>query len=340
MTLVTSEGIVMFTKKLFFVGFLFFLSIPHSYALKCQQTSSGLINDTTTITDTTAIPNSLPAGTVLWRQPTQRINVQCWVDIQGSPGENIYFYMNPNRVDLGKDIEIGVTYEGKDYLYSSLTGGKLNIGWWVNGCPANDNCGWQKESKAMTYSLFFVKKSPAGDNKEGPITSLSDYRAFQFDGVGGVRPGVSYNVTVKGLNKFRYLPCESSINIQPSVIDFGAIRTSGAKVGATIKDVPFTITEQRTCNAAYGLGGYLEPLTGTLSSSQDTLIPTDNKSVGISLINEDDQRALLFKKEFVLTPKTTSTTNSHNFLARLKWMTATPSFGEFNAGATLDIFYK
>ena len=328
----------MFSRQLLFIGVLFFLSIPDSHALKCEQTRTGLIYDSTTITDTTAIPNSLPAGTLLWRQPTQRINVQCWVDIQGRPGENIYFYMNPDRVDLGKDIEIGVTYEGKDYLYSSLPGGKLDIGWYVYGCT--ENCGWQKESKTMTYSLFFVKKSPAGDNKEGPITSLADYRAFQFDGVGGVRPGLSYNVTVRGLNKFRYLPCESSINIQPSVINFGAIRTSGAKFGATIKEVPFTITEQRSCNAAYGLGGYLEPLTATLNAAQDTLIPSDNKSVGISLINEDDQRALFFKKEFLLTPKTTSTTNTHNFLARLKWMTATPTFGEFNAGATLDIFYK
>lgn len=338
--MIIPEGVAMLSRQLLFIGVLFFLSIPDSYALKCQKSASALINDTTTITDTTAIPNSLPAGTILWRQPTQTISVECWVDFQGNPSENIYFYMNPNRVDLGKDIEIGVTYQGKDYLYSSLTGGKLDIGWTVAGCPKGDTCGWQKESKAMTYSLFFVKKSPAGDNKEGPITSLANYRAFQFDGVGGVRPGESYNVTVNGLNKFRYLPCESSINIQPSVINFGAIRTSGAKVGATIKEVPFTITEQRTCNAAYGLGGYLEPLTATLNTAQDTLVPTDNKSVGISLINEDDQRALFFKKEFLLTPKTTSTTNTHNFLARLKWMSATPTFGEFNAGATLDIFYK
>lgn len=136
----------MFSRQLLFIGFLFFLSIPNSYALKCQKAGSSLINDTTTITDTAAVPNSLPAGTVLWRQPTQRINVECWVDINGMPGENIYFYMNPNRVSLGNDIEIGVTYEGKDYLASSLPGGKLNIGWFVNGCPANDTCGWKKKA--------------------------------------------------------------------------------------------------------------------------------------------------------------------------------------------------
>lgn len=328
----------MFSRQLLFIGFLCFLSIPNSYALKCQKAGSSLINDTTTITDTAAVPNSLPAGTLLWRQPTQRINVECWVDIPNMPGEKIYFYMNPGKVNLGNEIEIGVTYQGKDYLYSSLPGGKLDIGWFVNGCT--ENCGWQKESKSMTYSLFFVKKSPAGDNKEGPMTALANYRAFQFDGVGGVRVGESYNVTAKGLDKFRYLPCESSISIQPNVINFGAIHPSGAVVGATIKEVPFTIIEQRTCQAAYGLGGYLEPLTASLNSAQDTLIPNDNKSVGISLINDDDQRALAFKKEFVLTPKTTSTTNSHSFLARLKWLTATPTVGEFNAGATLDIFYK
>lgn len=328
----------MLSKKLLFIVCLFFMQVAPSYALKCQEAGTGRIDVEESINETIAVPNSLPAGTVLWRQATKTISVECWVDIAGRPAENIYFYMNPSRVDLGKDIEIGVTYQGKDYLYSSLTGGKLDIGWRVDGCT--ENCGWQKETKSMSYSLFFVKKSPAGDNKEGPIAPFAIHRAFQFDGAGGARPGSSYNVIISGLNKFRYLPCESLIKIHPNVINFGAIRASGAVVGATIKEVPFTITEQRTCNAAYGLGGYLEPLTATLSAAQDTLIPTDNKSVGISLINEVDQSPLIFKKEFVLTPKTTSTTNSHNFLARLKWMSATPEFGEFNAGATLDVFYK
>lgn len=301
---------------------------------------SSIINDATTISEIISVPNSLPSGTILWRQPTQTIDVECWVDIQNRPEENIYFYINPDKANLGPDIDVGVTYQGKDYLNSSLAGGKLNIGWTVNGCGANDNCGWQKESKSMSYSIFFVKKSPSGDNKEGQISKLNDYRAFQFDGVGGVRPGKSYNITIKGMDKFKYLPCNSIISILPNTIHFGSINTSGAKAGSTIKEIPFTINEQRDCTAAYGLGGYLEPLNATLSPSNDTLIPDDNKSVGISIINSDNQKEMLFKREFVLTPKTTSTTNSHQFTARLKWMTSTPTLGSFSAGAIVNIYYK
>ena len=325
-------------KKLYIIGWLFCLYIPNSYALICQKKNSSTINDSTTISEVVSIQNSLPSGTILWRQPTQSINVECWVDTEGMPGEKIYFYINPSKVDLGPDIEVGVTYQGKDYLNSSLAGGKLDIGWHVNGCT--ENCGWQKESKVMSYSIFFVKKSPAGDNKEGPISKLNDYRAFQFDGVGGVRPGKSYNITIKGMDKFRYLPCNSVISILPSTIHFGSINTSGAKIGSTIKEIPFTINEQRDCTAAYALGGYFEPLKATLSSNYDTLIPDDNKSVGISIINAENQKEMQFKKEFVLTPKTTSTTNSHQFTARLKWMTPTPTLGGFSAGAIVNIYYK
>ncbi|TYO70649.1 fimbrial protein [Pseudomonas sp. CK-NBRI-02] len=330
----------MHKRKLIQIAFPFLIYAPQSYALKCTQTGTDIINDRILIRDTIAVPNSLPAGTVLWRQPTQRINVQCWVDIQGMPDEKIYFYMNPNNVNLGNEIEIGVTYEGRDYRYSQLPGGKLDIGWSVYGCPKGDTCGWQKESKSMTYSLFFVKKAPAGPNKEGPMTPLADYRAFQFDGVGGVRPGVSYNITALGLNKFRYLPCESSITIQPNVINFGTIGTTSAVNGSVIKEIPFSINEERTCAAVYGLSGYLEPTTATTSSDQTTLIPNDNPSVGISLISQANNKTIPFKKEFELTPKHGATSYRHDFLARLKWTTSRPKAGKFNAGAIVNVFYK
>ncbi|NNB42667.1 fimbrial protein [Pseudomonas chlororaphis] len=333
------KGFVMITRKLLAVCLLFFLSIPSSYALKCQKKGTSAINDSISITTTVAIMNAMPAGTVLWRQPVQDIEVECWVDLNGYPAENIYFYINPAQTNLGPDIEIGVTYAGKDYLYSSLTGGKLDIGWRVNGCPKGDTCGWYKESKKMTYSLFFSKKSPSGANKEGPLSPINNYRAFQFDGVGGVRPGGSYNLTVNGLNNFRYVPCTSTIGISPSTVNFGKISNVNAQIGATITSVPFSINEQRDCDASYGLNANLEPLNGTLSSTRDTLIPSNNTSVGISLIKADDQKAVKFREEFALIPTTTSRNNSRRFLARLQWMTA-PKLGAFSAGAVLNIYYK
>ncbi|CAI8699660.1 Fimbrial protein [Pseudomonas chlororaphis] len=331
------KGFVMIIRKLLAVGLLFFISIPSSYALKCQK--DGAVSDSTTITTTTAIMNSKPAGTILWRQPTQTIEVECWVDVSGAPDENIYLYINPAKTELGPDIDIGITYGGKDYLSSSLTGGKLSIGWQVSGCGAGTTCGWQKEKKSLTYSIFFLKKSPAGANKEGLLSPINNYKAFQLDGAGGVRLGSSYNLTVNGLNKFRYVPCTSIVSISPTTVNFGKLSNVNAQIGATITSVPFSINEQRDCDASYGLNANLEPLNGTLSTTRDTLTPSNNTSVGISLIKADDQTAVKFKQEFALIPMTTSRNNSRRFLARLKWMTA-PKLGAFNAGAVLNIYYK
>lgn len=110
--------------------------------------------------------------------------------------------------------------------------------------------------------------------------------------------------------------------------------------GATIKEVPFTINEQRTCSSAYSLIGQLEPLKSTLPANDYTLVPTDNTSVGIRLIDSANQQPMAFQKEFVLTPTTTSINNTRSFAARLIWMTASPTVGAFNAGAILNVYYK
>ncbi|KUZ71720.1 fimbrial protein [Burkholderia ubonensis] len=319
--------------------------MPKSYALICTLANSSTVSVTTTVDTTIAVPNTQPKGKVLWRQPTQTASMDCWVDLNGYPGEYIYLYVNPKGVSLGDDLEIGVTYEGKDYLYSSLAGGKLKTSIWVDGCGANTTCGWQKERKQFTYSIFIVKKSPAGTAKEGPMASIADYMALQFDGQGGVRPGNSYNTTVKGLNKLRYVPCESRITISPSTIKFNGISTANPvpKPEQVIVQTPFTIAEMRTCasgSAVYGINAFLTPVNATLADGNTTLVPSDNPSVGINLLRAEELTALTFQKEFVLTPQTSELSNTHRFLASLKWRTSTPKLGKFNAGAAVEIYYK
>ncbi|AOJ66313.1 fimbrial protein [Burkholderia ubonensis] len=316
------------------------LWMPKSYALICTLANSSTVSVTTTVDTTIAVPNTQPKGKVLWRQPTQTTSMDCWVD-SVNPGENVYLYVNPKGISLGDDLEIGVTYEGKDYLYSSLPGGKLKTDVWVDGCSGN--CGWQKVRKTFTYSIFLVKKSPAGTAKEGPMTSITDYMALQFDGVGGVRPGKSYNITVNGLNKLRYIPCESRITISPSTIKFGGISSANPKPEQVIVRVPFTIAEVRTCasgSAVYGVNAILTPVNATLADRNTTLVPLDNPSVGINLLRGDDPAPLTFGQELMLTPPTSQQSNLQRFMASLKWRTSTPKLGKFNAGAAVEIYYK
>ncbi|NTX46461.1 fimbrial protein [Burkholderia cepacia] len=318
------------------------LWMPKSYALICTLADSKVTSVTTTVDTTVAVPNTQPKGKVLWRQPTQTTTMDCWVD-SINPGEYVYLYVNPKGISLGDDLEIGVTYDGKDYLYSSLSGGKLKTDVWVDGCSVN--CGWQKARKTFTYSIFLVKKSPAGTAKEGSMTSITDYMALQFDGQGGTRLGMSYNITVKGLDKLRYIPCESKISISPSTIKFSGISTGGSvpKPDQVIVRMPFTIAEVRTCasgSAVYGVNAYLSPVNATLADSDTTLVPSDNPSVGINLLRADDLAPITFRKELVLTPPTSQQSNLHRFLASLKWRTGTPKLGKFNAGAAVELYYK
>ncbi|PAK14389.1 fimbrial protein [Burkholderia ubonensis] len=319
------------------------LWMPKSYALICTLANSSTVSATTTVDTTIAVPNTQPKGKVLWRQPTQTTSMDCWVDLNGYPGEYIYLYVNPKGVSLGNDLEIGVTFQGRDYLSSSLTGGKLKTDIWVDGCGTHDTCGWQKVRAYFTYSIFIAKKSPAGTAKEGPMASIADYMALQFDGQGGARPGKSYNITVKGLNKLRYIPCESRINISPATIKFNGISAANPKPGQVIVQTPFTIAEVRTCasgSAVYGINAFLTPVNATLADSDTTLVPSDNPSVGINLLRAENLTALTFRKEFVLTPQTSEQSSTHRFLASLKWRTSTPKLGKFNAGAAVEIYYK
>lgn len=320
------------------------LYIPESYALICT-TPSGRTQETTSLNTTIAISNSQPKGTILWRQATQTATIDCWVDFNGYPAESLYLYVNPKGLDIGPDVEVGVTYEGNDYLFSSLAGGKIKTNHKVSGCgPEPEQCGWKKERKSLTYSIFLSKKSPSGPPKEGDLTFTNNYMAFQIDGQYGMRPNKSYNVVTGGTTKLRYIPCESKISINPATIKFGKISSDNAAVGKLIQQVPFTIVEQRTCpnsSSVYGINGYLTPLQAiTVDSYNTTLLPLNNMSVGISLLRQDDGTPLPFKREFTLVPPTSDLVSTHRFLATLKWRTARPTLGRFDAGAALNIYYK
>ncbi|MBH3368243.1 fimbrial protein [Pseudomonas carnis] len=328
----------MIIKKLILMGCLLLTSIPSAYAMICRTSGSKVIQDSVTITEVIDIPKSAGAKTVLWRQPVQNVDIECWVDIKGSPTENVFLYLK--NTNLGPDIATGITFQGKDYLASTDT--KIDTGWSIGGCGTADPnpCGTGKDKNTLTYSLFFIKKTDVGVAKDGPLLPVADFLSFQLDGKGGTRPSnESYNVTVKGA-KFKYLLCDPKISISPSTIDFGVISPNDAKQGATIKEAPFTINEDRACNASYGLNAQLEPLTSTLSPDKSTLIPDDNTSVGVKIINSDNQQPMEFKKEFLLIPKTTSMQNSRAFAARLIWMTGTPTAGAFKAGAIVNVYYR
>ena len=82
------------------------------------------------------------------------------------------------------------------------------------------------------------------------------------------------------------------------------------------------------------------PASNTTLSGTDTLLAKDNPSVGIRLLHQEDRSVIDIGKEFELVPYSKDQQVVRNFLAQLRWMTGKPTPGQFNAGATIEVYYK
>jgi len=82
-------------------------------------------------------------------------------------------------------------------------------------------------------------------------------------------------------------------------------------------------------------------VSGALTANKDTLVPGNNASVGIQVLDKDTRTVLPFEKEFRLVPQgNTSLEYTSHFIARLYWMSDQAIIGAFNASAKLEVYYK
>ncbi|WP_447776430.1 fimbrial protein [Pseudomonas chlororaphis] len=313
-----------------------------SYALACKKDGTQA-TDAVMINTTIAVPNNLPKDTVLWRSNNYSISMTCWQDRQGGV-EFVYFYLSPRDqglTQLGPDLEMGINLSGTDLRCTQLAQCRVQLPIQFSGCGHNSSCKDKAQTFALNFNFFLSKRTPPSAGKEGPLTTVSTYPAFQLDGVAGMNtnPDSNFVMTVAGLNQLRYVSCSSVLSISPKTIDFGAITSTGAQANKVIKESPFSITAIKTCNSVYGLNAYLTPVAATVADGY-TLVPNNNKSVGISLLKQPSRSAIPFNKEFTLVAPTRDQMVVNNFLAQLKWRTGKPTLGKFNATATIDVFYK
>jgi type 1 fimbria pilin len=294
------------------------------------------------------IVNDDPEGTVLWESPTETIELTCWVDEYHHPAENVHIYLNPlNFAHMTKDLQIEVFINGESYeLTNSIEG--FDTGWKIKGCKDVCSPDFDPNSKrAFTYSVVLRKGTPRGEEMSGSIFEGLDIAAalFQFDGEQGINGGGpaqfgknNYRVELP-VSNIKYLPCTSLISISPSVIDFGEISIQQDAVDEVIDEIPFNVLEHRTCTLPYAIEGMFWTTDGKLSEAK-TLVPADNHSVGISIVDVKRNSALDFSRWFPLTETTSTVNNKREFLARLKWAAPHPVPGAFNAGAVLEIRYR
>lgn len=313
-----------------------------SAALVCKKNGT-IVRDEVNIDTTIAVPRSLPKGTKLWTSPEYEASISCWRDFAPEGGEYVHVYINPldpSNTSLGSDLEVGLRLNGNDIYCSQLTNCSIRLDTYIDGCEWSAGCSDKtRKTFILKYNLFVAKKSPPAPNREGPLTGVDSHPSFQIDGKGGLNQFTSnYRLTIKGLNKLRYIACTSTLAISPKTIDFGTFTSNAAKNGKIIKEVPFSITANKNCNSVYGLNAIMSPVQATLD--QETLIPNDNKSVAIDLLNAENSSPLAFNTEFVLVKPSADQVSVNNFIARLRWNTDQPTLGQFNAGATMNIYYK
>ncbi|AZD86705.1 putative exported protein [Pseudomonas chlororaphis subsp. aureofaciens] len=312
-----------------------------SYALACKKDGTQA-TDAIMINTSIAVPNSLPKDTVLWRSDNYSISMTCWQDRAGAGSEYVYFYLSPRDqglTQLGPDLEIGIHLNGTDLRCTQLAQCRVQLPIRFTGCATS--CKDKAQTFPLNFNFFLSKRTPPSAGKEGPLTTVSTYPVFQLDGAGGMNtePNSNFVMVVAGLNQLRYISCSSALSISPKTIDFGAITSTGAQANKVIKESPFSITAIKTCNSAYGLNAVLTPVAATAADGY-TLVPSNNTSVGISLLKQPSRSAIPFNKEFTLVAPTRDQMVVNNFLAQLKWRTSKPTLGKFNATATIDVFYK
>jgi len=322
-----------------------------SFALACLKDET-IASDIVTLTTTIAVPNTVPKDTVLWRSPDYSIQVTCWQDQNSVGADSVYFYMNPldpTLSQLGPDLELGIGLNGTDYQCSRLGSGSSSGNcriqlpstlFYLPQCRFAQGCWSDRQTRMLNFNLFVSKRSPPSTGKEGPLSGVASYVAFQLDGVDGLngRPSRNFRMYVNGLNQLRYVACSAGLTVSPQTVNFGYIASFNASAGKDIAEKPFSLIVSKTCNSVYGLGGMLTPINATVRDG--ALVPNDNASVGITLLRKEDRSVLPFNEEFVLVAPTGDQVVIKDFLARLKWMSRQPIVGPFNAAAAVDIYYK
>ena len=326
------------------VGMLVALA-QKGYALTCERADNKATIDYVNIDTSIAVPSALPKDTVLWRSPTYDFSVRCYQERENTGPEDVYFYLSPDgQGALGSDLEVGINLNGEDLRCSSLPGCRQKIGMHFDGCwtGGRGGCEGMAQTKQVRFQIFLSKLAAPAPGKEGPITGVNSYALFQFDGVGGINNlgGRNLRMYALGMNNLRYVACTSTLSISPKTLNFQILQSQFAAQNLVIKELPFSITANKSCNSAYGLNAMFIPASNTTLSSTDTLLAKDNPTVGIRLLNED-RSVISIGKEFEFIPYApTQTTVTKNFLAQLRWMTSRPILGPFNATAAIEVYYK
>ncbi|MBY8954208.1 fimbrial protein [Pseudomonas carnis] len=285
-----------------------------------------------------AIPSVMTQNSYVWRSanPTT-ITLRCWTNRYTFSDEYIYFYLNPKAVDLGSEVGLGIEFMGQYYRYPETK--KIKTALMVPRCYVGTGCSDSTYSTVLTYSVFLYKKTPPASLKTGNLSTTDNVVAFQFDGAGGLGATKTVAPTLSGISGLKYEPCESRLSISPKNIDFGKVYLNNSKQGEVVKNVAFTITENRACSSAYGVDLSINAIDGVVRDL-NVLVPDSNKSVGIGIFDASANKLINFGQPFVFSNKESALSSSKRYEAQLKWVSPAAMVGKFAAGVVVNVIYN
>ncbi|ROL81473.1 hypothetical protein BLX41_04820 [Pseudomonas protegens] len=304
------------------------------YALSCKS-RDGSTEIVETIGAPLAIPANAPNGTIIWESEERTVDVVCNDDYNIKTSENIFFYVNPEKKNIGQGIQIGIRFNNKTIVQTS---GAVSTGYQTGKiCDKSNNCENWGANIQLKFTVFVQKFGAVPTS--GTIQALSNYRVFQLDGREGLntRPQSNINYVVNGLSNIRFVACEPDIKITPETLDFGSISIKAVQINKVVGSRSFTVALNRWCDTPYTVNARFTPSKGQIL--EDKLVPNDNPSVGISIRNLQSNTQAPFGKWFKLTDLKEKI-HTHNFEADLIWLKNNPIGGKFNAGVTMDLYYQ
>nr|WP_081005590.1 fimbrial protein [Trabulsiella odontotermitis] len=344
-----------FTQKLSRAGLalltLLATSLPlKSFALSCKEAGTNSVKQIITLDKPIVVSTaSLTAGSLLWRSQTFTSTFKC-EDTDGFPrGEDAYLYWDPTRLmqSIHNSLEVGVTFQSVDHKPSSSAKSLVGPG---TTCRPDGRGGCRSPAQSQTVTVeysVYIKATGQQPPQNGQITDNSQYALFQVDGVGGLnsRPNSNFRAYIAGLGNIRFISCNPQVTVvanNGTVVNFGKIPARNAVSGKIEKQVPFSVQANLTGAGQDCQGQTLMASFSTTYPTQDTttILPTTNSGFGILISPADNPTRWIPLKTPVPLGYVNGSVMSTNFLASLKWLSATPKEGVFNASASIDVTFK
>ncbi|MEO3989819.1 fimbrial protein [Pseudocitrobacter cyperus] len=321
-----------------------------SYALTCKRANDGSVEQLITLDHQINVSTAnLAPNTVLWRSQTFTSTFKC-TDTNNHPkGEDAYLWWDPDRQmsAIHNSLEVGVTFLGSDINPTKIKSTDIGPGTVCD--PAfNGRCRPPAlpQTITATYAIY-IKATGNPPPSTGTITDQSKYAVFQVDGEGGLnnQPNSNFRVYVSGLGNIKFISCSPKITVSANngeTVNFGAIPARNAAVGKIEKQVPFSIRADLT-----GQGQDCEKQTlmasfSTTYPTQDNqlILPESTSGFGILLSRADSPSTWISMNTPTELGYVNGSIVESNFLASLKWLSATPKVGKFNASANIDVTFK